>query len=158
VLRDLADVTALQQLLYLLSQLYSMHFESSREPLLYSAPKEAPPKSNDWKDSLASYVSLSTAIFTRFKLYQDAEFTIIYDGYPKARYHALMLPRTNANAFRRFSVSNLRSEHLPMLNRMRNRARWLTFKLNTNFRVGFHSIPSLNYLHLHIIVSGLLKY
>eukprot|EP00475_Leptophrys_vorax_P025862 TRINITY_DN3619_c0_g1_i4.p1 TRINITY_DN3619_c0_g1~~TRINITY_DN3619_c0_g1_i4.p1 ORF type:complete len:324 (+),score=55.17 TRINITY_DN3619_c0_g1_i4:147-1118(+) len=152
VLRDLDSATGLHQLLHLFRELYFMHFErSSSQQLIYSAPSRPPPHTSDWQDVLYSYV-ISSSMSGKF--YEDSEFTVVYDGYPKAKYHLLLLPR--GKAFRRFSVSNLRSDHLEMLMKMRNRARWIIYRLGEswqNFRVGFHSVPSLNHLHMHIIVS-----
>jgi diadenosine tetraphosphate (Ap4A) HIT family hydrolase len=150
---------AQSEIILLLNRLLGIHYELSSTLFdrVYLHPDETPPKSSYWKDSLRLYIPTNCGDDRlRFRFYQDKEFTIIYDGYPKAKYHLLLMPN-DVQMFRKCSVDELnRKNHYEMLCRMRDRAHWIIYKMNKNvedFKIGFHSIPSLDYLHLHIIVN-----
>jgi aprataxin len=87
-------------------------------------------------------------------LMQDASCLVIYDAYPKARFHLLVLPKEKV-----MSISELRSHHLPLLRHLHRVAMHVVSCIRKQagagncegFRVGYHSVPSLKLLHLHII-------
>jgi aprataxin len=77
--------------------------------------------------------------------------TVIYDRFPKSRIHLLVLPMdVNVN-----SPSEFNGSHLNRLIEVHNYASQLVYylakKYNTQFIMGYHAIPSMKDLHLHII-------
>ncbi|KAM7363558.1 aprataxin [Cochliomyia hominivorax] len=84
---------------------------------------------------------------------------VIKDKYPKAKHHYLVLPREDIP-----SIFNLNKTHIPLLEELYllglNVIEVKQEKLE-NFKIGFHSQPSMQRLHLHVIskdfVSDCLK-
>jgi hypothetical protein len=147
------------QIMILLDRLLGIHFKGAPVNFEkeYDHPQCIPPKFHPWKDSLARYVDSQNTYpqISVFQYFQDEEFTVIYDGYPKAEYHLLLLPN-DLQTFRNFSANDLNSSHRELLCRMRDRAHWIIYQLGQpleHLKIGFHRIPSLNHLHLHIIVK-----
>ncbi|KAJ1976852.1 aprataxin-like protein [Dimargaris verticillata] len=117
----------------------------------------------------------------------DSELVVVYDKYPKAYYHFLILPRVPI-----LNIYGLTRADIPLIQRMERRAKQLITQLRTatppipsltaatvtsdnngmevtstdtrkpllplfrDFLVGFHSIPSVPQLHLHVISDDLL--
>lgn len=95
------------------------------------------------------------SMFEPYIFWEDSEFVVIYDVYPKARIHLLLLPKRQPIG----SIAKLTSNDLPLLRAMDARGKWLCDTLSLvdshsrriPLRRGFHAIPSLHLLHLHII-------
>lgn len=82
---------------------------------------------------------------------------IIYDRYPKASKHLLLLPLINfANCPREF-----KKEHLSILKMYhsiaKDIARDLSSKYDISFTIGYHKNPSMNDLHIHIISNDIFE-
>lgn len=81
----------------------------------------------------------------------DGSTITLIDGYPKARHHYLIVPRE----VKLNSIGEATREHLPLLQQMHDRAEKLTGKIKkkeaVNFYIGYHAVPSMNLLHLHVI-------
>lgn len=82
---------------------------------------------------------------------------VAYDAYPKARLHLLILPRQPLPG-----PADLTGAHAPLLAHMRDLASWLSAQLSSSItpnlpplRIGFHAVPSMRQLHLHLISSDL---
>jgi aprataxin len=77
--------------------------------------------------------------------YYDDEFVVIWDKYPKAKHHLLVIPRKVIGG-----PQDLTKDDLPMLERMGARANWVVSKLSKGqtlkFQIGFHAIPSLRFV------------
>ncbi|OWM81694.1 hypothetical protein CDL15_Pgr007732 [Punica granatum] len=86
-----------------------------------------------------------------FEVSEDV--VVIKDVYPKAQRHLLVLARTE-NLDR---LSDVRQEHLDLLRRMHAVGlKWAEKLLQEDdaslvFRLGYHSVPSMRQLHLHVI-------
>ena len=86
-------------------------------------------------------------------VYHDDEFIAIKDKYPKAKCHYLVMPRDRKYR----SIQDLTVEDVDMLERMEGIANYLVNSNNENgdpslvFRYGFHAVPSMNHLHMHVI-------
>nr|XP_025966952.1 aprataxin isoform X2 [Dromaius novaehollandiae] len=86
----------------------------------------------------------------KMQVYKDEKTVVIKDKYPKARYHWLILPWD--------SISSLRSvtkEHLELLEHMHAVGEKMIEQCpdreTLEFRLGYHAIPSMSQLHLHVI-------
>ncbi|XP_042560482.1 aprataxin isoform X2 [Clupea harengus] len=83
------------------------------------------------------------------QIYKDDRVVVIKDKYPKARYHWLVLPWE--------AIPNLRAlrpEHMDLLTHMQDVGQRMVRKCTANhlrFRLGYHAIPSMSHVHLHVI-------
>ncbi|XP_051132115.1 transcription factor bHLH140 [Andrographis paniculata] len=77
---------------------------------------------------------------------------VITDAYPKAQHHLLVLARADGLD----TISDVRREHISLLKSMHSVGlKWAEKFLSENksllFRLGYHSVPSMRQLHLHVI-------
>jgi len=79
---------------------------------------------------------------------KDEKIVIIKDKYPKAKHHYLVLPHESIA-----SLKKLTSEHLPLLRHIEMKGRELIKSLHSDvkFRYGYHAIPSMSHIHMHVI-------
>ncbi|XP_072261331.1 aprataxin isoform X2 [Pyxicephalus adspersus] len=86
----------------------------------------------------------------KMQIFKDDKVVVIKDKYPKARYHWLVLPWQSIS-----SLKALRSEHLELLHHMHavgeNIIRDHSSLSRAKFRLGYHAIPSMSHIHLHVI-------
>ncbi|CAI9097274.1 OLC1v1033664C3 [Oldenlandia corymbosa var. corymbosa] len=80
------------------------------------------------------------------------DIVVLNDLYPKARKHLLVLARVEGLD----GLADVCKEHLPLLNKMQEVGlKWVERFLNEDksliFRLGYHSVPSMRQLHLHVI-------
>eukprot|EP00662_Eupelagonemidae_sp_cell21_P022383 gene22383-63886_t len=77
---------------------------------------------------------------------------VIYAAYAKARRHLLVLPRERIDG-----PEQLQPRHAPLLQEMARLAEWVDRKMRARetglppLRAGFHPVPSMKQLHLHLI-------
>lgn len=81
----------------------------------------------------------------------DSLTVTIKDAYPKARHHYLILPKEHIT-----SLCSLTAKHIDLLKHMDERSQSFIKRLvdknpNLEFRYGYHAVPSMNQLHMHII-------
>ena len=110
----------------------------------------------DWRNALYGYVEDPEA-HAAHVLYADGDVVAVYDAYPKARVHILVIPRRR----RITGPTALKPADAPLVQVMIDRAKWLAARVREHnpqhlrqgaqFRIGFHAIPSLKPLHLHVI-------
>lgn len=114
-----------------------------------SAGKEKKPKiSNHWSQGLVNSMENPENI-----VLQDEQVTVIKDSYPKAKYHYLVLPKKNIN-----NIFKLDKSHLPLLRHMEDVARKVTASNDeVTFKIGYHSVPSMQRLHLHVISDDMVS-
>lgn len=83
---------------------------------------------------------------------QSDELTVtIRDAFPKAKHHYLVLPRADISNFKSLDIS-----HLHLLKHMLKCGQELVDRLKTKqpllrFRCGYHAVPSMIRLHMHVI-------
>ncbi|XP_038257361.1 aprataxin isoform X2 [Dermochelys coriacea] len=86
----------------------------------------------------------------KMQVYKDERVVIIKDKYPKARYHWLILPWDSIS-----SLKSVTKEHLELLQHMHAVGEKLIQqcldKDSLEFRLGYHAIPSMSHVHLHVI-------
>ncbi|XP_057699263.1 aprataxin isoform X2 [Corythoichthys intestinalis] len=84
------------------------------------------------------------------QVYKDDKVVVIKDKYPKARYHWLVLPWESIP-----SLKALRDEHCSLVKHMHQVADQMVKQCphakSLNFRSGYHAIPSMSHVHLHVI-------
>ncbi|CAN0475676.1 unnamed protein product [Ectocarpus sp. 12 AP-2014] len=98
--------------------------------------------------------------------YMDEDMIVAYDGFPKGKFHLLVVPReTFLNVT---GPSTLRIEHLPKLRRLHAMGAALAKALSLQaevrelshpsanvIRCGYHAMPSQEPLHLHVVSMDL---
>ncbi|KAG8184402.1 hypothetical protein JTE90_004574 [Oedothorax gibbosus] len=105
-----------------------------------NAPKKA--KTGHWSLGLKASME-DPELIVEF----DEKIVIIKDKYPKAKHHYLILPKENVP-----NLKSLKKEHLPLLKHMKTKADEMVEKFSSNqFQIGYHAVPSMSHLHLHVI-------
>lgn len=83
---------------------------------------------------------------------EDSQVWIIKDKYPKGRVHLLVVPKVKIV----HGIDDLTADHVELIKHMKMIVdKILTRNCGTKFLVGFHAIPSLWQLHLHIVSRDL---
>ncbi|KAL0272287.1 UNVERIFIED_CONTAM: hypothetical protein PYX00_005323 [Menopon gallinae] len=81
------------------------------------------------------------------KVYEDELVTVIKDVYPKATFHYLVCPKADIK-----SLKDIKQAHLSLLQHMTEVGEKIAEKHEGNkFLIGYHAIPSMIRLHLHVI-------
>uniref|UniRef100_UPI00398E802D aprataxin isoform X3 n=1 Tax=Pristiophorus japonicus TaxID=55135 RepID=UPI00398E802D len=87
---------------------------------------------------------------SKMQVYKDDTVVVIKDKYPKARFHWLVLPWESIS-----SLKAVRRDHLTLLQHMNQVGEKLVRDcLDSDalkFRLGYHAIPSMSHIHLHVI-------
>ncbi|XP_046325686.1 aprataxin-like isoform X1 [Haliotis rufescens] len=78
----------------------------------------------------------------------DDKVVIIKDKYPKALHHFLILPKEKIA-----NLKKLKSEHILLLKHIHKKGIEIAEKADKNlqFRFGYHAVPSMSHLHMHVI-------
>ncbi|XP_037979867.1 aprataxin isoform X2 [Motacilla alba alba] len=86
----------------------------------------------------------------KLQVYKDEKAVVIKDKYPKARYHWLILPWDPIS-----SLKSVTRDHLELLEHMhavgQKMINQCPARESLEFRLGYHAIPSMSQLHLHVI-------
>uniref|UniRef100_A0A8C2G972 Aprataxin n=2 Tax=Cyprinus carpio TaxID=7962 RepID=A0A8C2G972_CYPCA len=115
-------------------------------------PKKTLPSGSDKPESAGHWsqglkVSMQDP---KMQVYKDDRVVVIKDKYPKARYHWLVLPWDSIS-----SLKALRSEHVELLKHMQRVGDQMLQQCpdahKLSFRLGYHAIPSMSHVHLHVI-------
>ncbi|XP_008284720.1 aprataxin isoform X2 [Stegastes partitus] len=84
------------------------------------------------------------------QVYKDDKVVVIKDKYPKARHHWLVLPWQSIP-----SLKALCEEHCDLVKHMQRVADQMVQQCpdssSLRFRTGYHAIPSMSHVHLHVI-------
>lgn len=83
-------------------------------------------------------------------LHFTATVVAIRDKFPKARFHALVMPRLRISSF-----AELVPAHVPLLREMEAAGARLAAQSGLRCRLGFHMVPSMRQLHMHVISHDL---
>ncbi|XP_078312528.1 aprataxin-like [Crassostrea virginica] len=96
-----------------------------------------------WKGGLLTSMHDSDA-----QVYTDDDVIIIKDKYPKATYHFLVMPKENIP-----NLKSLTKDNVELLQHMHEKGKEMAEKADPDlqFRLGYHAIPSMSHLHLHVI-------
>ncbi|KAK6493204.1 aprataxin isoform X1 [Huso huso] len=86
----------------------------------------------------------------KMQVYKDEQVVVIKDKYPKARHHWLVLPWESIS-----SLKAVKKEHLALLKHMHSVGEKIVQDCpafsTLQFRLGYHAIPSMSHVHLHVI-------
>ncbi|KAF7687008.1 hypothetical protein HF521_015401 [Silurus meridionalis] len=132
------------QKLYLLNRLYPYTLQFRDESTSGSSLLGRKEGTGHWSQGLR--VSMQDP---SMQVYKDEKVVVIKDKYPKARYHWLVLPWDSIS-----SLKALRSEHVELLRHMEQVGDRMVQQQSPNrlhFRLGYHAIPSMSHVHLHVI-------
>ena len=110
-------------------------------------------RTSHWSQGL-----LSSMTDPEYLLHSTSDFVIIRDKYPKSNHHFLVIPKKPIN-----KIDDLVKEDENLLEDMETEARRFVSKYSeSEFLFGYHSLPSMSQLHLHVIstdfVSDCLKH
>lgn len=91
---------------------------------------------------------LSSMDDPELRVHSDDKITIIKDKYPKAQHHFLVMPKENIP-----NLKSLKKEHLDLLHYIQKQGQEIADKADKNlkFRFGYHAVPSMGHLHMHVI-------
>ncbi|XP_003387210.3 PREDICTED: aprataxin-like [Amphimedon queenslandica] len=134
------------------------YFSSSDEEDLATDSKHAPLKSKTkrkptghWSQGLLKSMENPDTVVK-----SDEKCVMINDMYPKARHHYLILPRENISG-----ISSLGKQNLELLHHLLKFGQDYVKTEHSNddtlipdypqFKYGYHAIPSMNRLHMHVI-------
>ena len=118
---------------------------------VYASPSSAAggpwPTGGHWQQALLPFIQRPEA-HPALVPWCSHDLVLLYDKFPKARVHLLLLPRWP----RACSPADLTVDHLPTLQQMAAVvAQVATCVGQRPLQAGFHAVPSLPQLHLHII-------
>lgn len=81
------------------------------------------------------------------KVFEDELVVVIKDVYPKAAFHYLVCPKADVN-----SLKDITSSDLSLLKHMDKIGQKISARHEgKNFLIGYHAVPSMARLHLHVI-------
>lgn len=103
-----------------------------------------PKKTSHWSLGLLSAVENPDLLVK-----SDDLVFLIKDGYPKAEFHYLVIPKEDIT-----SLKSVTTKHINLLKHMESIALEITTDEkhgNKTFQIGYHAEPSMSRLHLHVI-------
>ncbi|NXU55131.1 APTX protein, partial [Turnix velox] len=125
---------------------------SSANPKLSNASVSPPEGTSSKKEHLGHWSQgLKNCMHDpKMQVYKDEKTVVIKDKYPKARYHWLVLPWDPIS-----SLKSVTRDHLELLEHMHAVGQKMIEECpaggSVEFRLGYHAIPSMSQLHLHVI-------
>jgi aprataxin len=117
----------------------------------------------NFANKFSNFLSLEASINDKtMQVYKDDDLVCIRDKYPKARFHLLLIPLITDDNKKKFTKVEQLITVLPrpieFLKKMLNISNKIVSNLpkptdctSLSFKYGFHSIQSMNPLHMHII-------
>lgn len=126
--------------------------ESGSSPRPCSMAPQKEKDASNKKDSLGHWsqglkISMQDP---KMQVYKDEQVVVIKDKYPKARHHWLVLPWASIS-----SLKDVTREHFELLKHMHTVGEKVIADFagssKLRFRMGYHAIPSMSHVHLHVI-------
>ncbi|KAI9327241.1 hypothetical protein DFJ73DRAFT_800944 [Zopfochytrium polystomum] len=107
-----------------------------------------------WDSVLLRYVERPQSFPSNVVKKFTARTVVVYDAFPKAQRHFLVLPRAKID-----NLTELQPDHLDILDEMKSEADAIAreFGDTHKFRMGFHSVPSMKHLHMHVISDDMVS-
>ncbi|CAG8478822.1 11063_t:CDS:10 [Ambispora leptoticha] len=108
-------------------------------------------KGFQWQNALLEYLEKPEKYSNDEMYHYDDEFVIVWDKFPKAKKHFLVIPRRRINF-----IDELTSDDLQLVQKMKEKGEWVIERMKQEnpklqFRMGFHTIPSMKQLHMHVV-------
>ncbi|KAJ3319541.1 hypothetical protein HDU76_000518 [Blyttiomyces sp. JEL0837] len=111
------------------------------------------PRGGSWDSVLIKYAEKPETFPKNVVQKYDDDIVVVHDAFPKAKKHYLVLPRERID-----SIHDLRREHLPALDRIKAAADEIVARHGGhNFKLGFHAVPSMKQVHLHVISDDMVS-
>jgi len=138
--------------------------------LVYTQPSKSsyPKRSSNWRNGLYDILDLVEESNQQgednpITLFQNEKYVCIYDMYPKAKYHMLLMRRKNIEHIGQMNnihtLNDLHPLHLDEMKEFHTLARNIATNLEsydqTTMKLGYHAVPSFEPLHLHLISTDL---
>lgn len=139
--------------------------------LVYTQPSKSsyPKRSSNWRNGLYDILDLVEESNQQGEdnpivLFQNEKYVCIYDMYPKAKYHMLLMRRKNVQHSGQMNnihtLNDLQPSHLDEMKEFHTLGRNIATNLESydqsiSMKLGYHAVPSFEPLHLHIISSDL---
>lgn len=101
-----------------------------------------------WRDALWSHVRFPDV---KTVIANDEYSVCIRDKFPKARIHYLLLPKESTGLCVDSIVDLRASKHNKALEKFHSKARSIVADSHRPLQVGYHAMPSMRPLHVHII-------
>ncbi|CAG8534012.1 4137_t:CDS:10 [Paraglomus occultum] len=107
--------------------------------------------SNDWSRVLWEYCSNPEAFPSDIVYHYDDDVVITWDKFPKAQKHLLVMPRRRIEY-----IDDLKKSDIDTIELLKKKGQWVIDRLKEenaklDFRMGFHAMPSMRQLHMHVI-------
>ncbi len=106
-------------------------------------------RTGGWSMALVD-IATNPELYGESVLFCDDRVVAVRDKFPKARVHVLVMPRRVVDDF-----AQLKSEDVPLLRYMEEVGREVQRKVDPEkklvFRMGYHAVPSLKQVHMHVI-------
>lgn len=123
---------------------------------VYSNPKTDPPVFTNLHRALRVYLKEEISAERKIRIYyRDDDFVVIYDAFPKAKAHLLLIPRPSTLLGEVQEMCGLNGKHKSELERFHRFAHRVKMEVEKEkgvvMKMGYHIIPSLTPLHLHIV-------
>ncbi|RIB22316.1 HIT-like domain-containing protein [Gigaspora rosea] len=123
----------------------------SSTPKIKTRSSSSTHKGSPWLNVLLPYCEQPEIFSNKVVYYYDDGIVIIWDKYPKAKIHLLVMPRQKID-----SIEDLRKQDLNLIEILKRKGQQIIDHFKENdpnlvFRMGFHAIPSLRQLHMHVI-------
>jgi len=132
-----------------LDLLMSSSRKQSKAAAVPAPAAKAAPAKGGWSAALFRYVDAPESCGDAVVCF-DKEIVVVHDKFPKARYHFLVLPRQHIPTF-----AQLSTRHLPLLRKMYDKGQSIIAEKQSrsglHFRCGFHALPSMKQVHMHVI-------
>ena len=139
--------------------------------LVYTQPSKSsyPKRSSNWRNGLYDILDLVEESNQQGEdnpvvLFQNEKYVCIYDMYPKAKYHMLLMRRKNIEHIGQmnniYTLNDLQPSNLHEMKEFHTLARNIATNLESSdqsikIKLGYHALPSFEPLHLHLISSDL---
>ncbi|KAJ3290389.1 hypothetical protein HDU79_003244 [Rhizoclosmatium sp. JEL0117] len=131
---------------------------SSEAPSIESHQVQKKPKPStktqaqtQWQNVLSQYLTSPESFTSAVVVKATEKVVVINDAFPKAKLHFLLLPRIEGHSTAA-GIAALESKDLEMLEMLKGTVEELRNNHpDATLRAGFHAIPSMAHLHLHLI-------
>ncbi|ORX48987.1 HIT-like protein [Piromyces finnis] len=111
---------------------------------------------SSWNDALLLYIKHPEQ-YKEYIFRSEDKFLVVHDKFPKSKIHLLIIPKEEIK-----SIYYLNKSHISLVNEMVDLSKEIINELKKkygelDFQVGFHAIPSMNQVHMHVITGDFIS-